>query len=108
MPTLTNPDSFVEVRGVGSVSKGIPTSATEEFSTQQWVREITITNPTAVTNPPGQSINVSVWDADNVYMCPDISLPPGGMYSYNGATRMNGFFWQASASGLSGKVRYTN
>lgn len=58
-----------------------------------------------ITNPMSGAINVSVYDNDGTYLVPNISLGPGQMLSYNGASMMNGLIWVASAPGLSGKFR---
>lgn len=83
--------------------KLIPNGSTDELSTDVWMHELHITNPT------GGAITVTVQDrqAVPIVMVPGISLAAGGMISMDsaaGRAMLNGITWIASAPGLHGYI----
>lgn len=88
-------------RNVLTVAKLVPTAPTTEFSNPGWLQEATITNPT------GGAISVALYDGNNIYLFPNVSLSSGAMLSYNGyAWFNNGLVWVATGAGLCGRLRF--
>ena len=84
-------------------TSSIPTTLTQIFANDCWLRGFLIANPT------NGNINVQIQDGNGIYIVPpNDPLVPGGFIAFEGVDFMTGgIFWQASAPGLHGRGRYT-